>query len=174
MSVNHIPQAKPKRNSLPRPKVISATIKHSTHPKSGTYYRTIGRSSGKPLQERVTLENAPLEGFAGTVGVTRAFESRSLGSLRFNAAPIYRGENIIIHAVIVKPPYRRQGIVQQMLSEVLFLAKRNGRAKRLVLEVHANNKNAIKSYTTFGFKEVARRAPKRKGEPERIKMVYEW
>ncbi|WP_115718239.1 GNAT family N-acetyltransferase [Gallaecimonas mangrovi] len=75
------------------------------------------------------------------VGLLNAFE----GFSTFKAKPLLN-----IHDIAVEPPYRGQGIGQQLLAKAEQCARERGCCK-LTLEVLEGNLAAQQSYTKFGF-----------------------
>ena len=62
----------------------------------------------------------------------------------------------LLQAISVLPEYREQGHAHALLSKAEEVAKDNG-ANKITLQVEEVNKIALKTYTTNGYKELARR-----------------
>ena len=62
----------------------------------------------------------------------------------------------LLQAISVLPEYRGQGHAHALLSKAEEVAKDNG-ANKITLQVEEVNKIALKTYTTNGYKELARR-----------------
>lgn len=67
------------------------------------------------------------------------------------------GEVADLHKIAVSEHYRRCGVAAALLAEGLALVTRRG-ARRVLLEVAADNSAAIGLYTRLGFVEISRRA----------------
>lgn len=76
------------------------------------------------------------------VGLINAFE----GISTFRAEP-----NLNLHDIVVRQPYRRQGIARRMLAAVETEARRRGCCK-LTLEVLQDNTPALNAYLAAGFR----------------------
>lgn len=65
-------------------------------------------------------------------------------------------DEIELHLIATAPPYRQQGLAEQLLTYLNHIAKRDGYA-RILLEVRASNLAAQNLYQKLGFSLIATR-----------------
>ncbi|VVB76413.1 Acetyltransferase (GNAT) family protein [uncultured archaeon] len=130
------------------------------------YKRELKHSSRRKLSEKVTLvRKLPTrQAESGLVGITNK-KGKTLGTATFMYIQKEGRKYFLISEVDVLVGYKREGFLNQMLSEISFIAKKSG-INRLELDVDSKNSTAIEAYSKFGFKKVSEHAEKT--EPENI------
>ncbi len=79
-------------------------------------------------------------------------------------------ETLELHDIGVKGTFRKRGVGRRLMEKMLERAAQRG-VEEMFLEVRRSNKNAIRFYEAFGFKQVGERK-NYYGEPVEDALVY--
>jgi len=163
-----LPRKPPKKPE--KPKVTAVSVRSQRIPLTNFYQRTIKRTLGKNLTETVNFRNDGMTQINGHIKVNRG-PGKPIANVRFISVMSPGKKEVLVYDIAVKKAYRTQGLTQQLLTEIVHLVKTKSTIRRIILEVDPANKDAIKSYTTFGFKPTGKHVPSNKGKD--IEMAYE-
>ncbi len=154
-----------------RAKVSSVSTAFDINPLGTNYSRHINRTVGKrPLVQRVHFNRHVNGIFEGRVTIGRNKKS-SLAEAEFQMEYDWKGNRVRLFGIQINPAYRGQGLTQQMLAEIINIVKTDTPARKVILDVETDNMDAIKSYSTFGFKKTGKKSFA--NEKPCLEMVYE-